>query len=172
MSERKRAVLVVAHGSPARDLPDDLKRERRVLRAKHEKTDADLQRERELEHEIRHWPRNLENDPYSRGTEELVARLAALLDGVPVMAAYNEFAAPNVEEAVAQLAQRGVERVDVLSSMLTPGGGHSEVDIPEALARCRERYPDIELVYRWPYDLSQVATVLAAQLQSGPERGA
>ena len=168
MDQRKRAVLVVAHGSPARDLPEKLAKERRQLRAKEHKTEAEQQREQTLEAEIRNWPRTLENDPYTRGTEELVAQLAALLDGIPVLAAYNEFAAPNVEEAVEQLVRRGIERIDVLSSMLTPGGGHSEKDIPEAIERCRARHPEVEFAYRWPYDLAKIATILATQLEMGP----
>jgi sirohydrochlorin cobaltochelatase len=168
MSDVKRAVLVVAHGSPARDLPEALKRERRKLKAKDGKSREELEFEVELEDQIRRWPRNLDNDPYARGTEQLVAQLAALLGDVPVLAAYNEFATPNVEEAVGQLADQGVERIDVLSTMVTPGGGHSEKDIPEALARCRRRFPKLELVYRWPYDLAKVATILAAQLEVGP----
>ena len=49
--------------------------------------------------------------------------------------------------------------------MLTPGGSHSEIEIPETLARLRAKYPDVELRYAWPFDLGQVAAMLAGQIR-------
>ena len=165
MPEVKRGVLIVAHGSPARDTPAELRRELRELHVKRDKSETEIAREREVQHAIRHWPRTRENDPYHAGTESLAAELAALLGDTPVVAAYNEFCTPDVEEAVAGLVARGVRRIEVLSTMVTPGGGHSEQDIPARLAACRERFPGVEFAYRWPYDLKQVARLLALHLQ-------
>jgi sirohydrochlorin cobaltochelatase len=50
-------------------------------------------------------------------------------------------------------------------SMLTPGGSHSEIEIPESLDRLRRRFPHVEIRYAWPFDLPAVATMLASQLQ-------
>jgi sirohydrochlorin cobaltochelatase len=156
--------LLVAHGSPARDLPRELLRELRQLNAKPDRSAADEARAQELEHTVRHWPRTGDNDPYRAGTEELVAELRLLMGDVPVLAAYNEFCAPSIVDAVEQLCRSGVTHVDVFSTMMTPGGGHSEHDVPEALATCRQRFPGVELQYRWPYQLARVAKLLKDHL--------
>ena len=49
--------------------------------------------------------------------------------------------------------------------MFTQGGSHSDVEIPETLARLRPRYPGIDLCYAWPFDLQLVAKTLAEQLR-------
>jgi sirohydrochlorin cobaltochelatase len=41
--------------------------------------------------------------------------------------------------------------------MLTPGGNHAEEDIPSSLAAARERHPQMEIVYAWPYDIDHIA---------------
>jgi len=160
----KHAVLLIAHGSPAKDMPRALLAELRALHKQSDKSDAEREREHEVERQIRAWPRNENNDPYGRGTQALVHELRALLDGVQVVAAYNEFSAPSIEVAIAQLVADGVNEVDVLTTMMTPGGGHSEHDIPEALARCRERFTDLTLTYRWPFDPKLVAQLLQRHL--------
>jgi sirohydrochlorin cobaltochelatase len=48
--------------------------------------------------------------------------------------------------------------------MLTPGGSHSEVEIPEILDHLRPQYPEVELRYAWPFDLKLVANTLAEQV--------
>ena len=78
--------------------------------------------------------------------------------------AYNEFCAPTVEEAVETLIGRGATAITIVPSMLTPGGSHSELEIPETLEKLRVKHPGIELRYAWPFDLGQVAAMLAAQL--------
>jgi sirohydrochlorin cobaltochelatase len=49
--------------------------------------------------------------------------------------------------------------------MFTPGGSHSEVEIPEILEHLRPQYPGVELRYAWPFDLSLVAGTLAEQVR-------
>jgi sirohydrochlorin cobaltochelatase len=49
--------------------------------------------------------------------------------------------------------------------MITPGGSHSEVEIPEILDDLRPRHPGIELRYAWPFDLQLVANTLAEQVR-------
>jgi sirohydrochlorin cobaltochelatase len=48
--------------------------------------------------------------------------------------------------------------------MFTPGGAHSEIEIPEILQQLRKQYPDIVLRYAWPFDLSMVAKLLQEQV--------
>ncbi len=49
--------------------------------------------------------------------------------------------------------------------MFTPGGSHSEVEIPEILDHLRPQYPGVELRYAWPFDLKLVANTLTEQVK-------
>jgi sirohydrochlorin cobaltochelatase len=93
-----------------------------------------------------------------------------LLNGVPLAIAYNEFCAPTLAEAVEQLIAAGATSVTVVPTMLTPGGVHSEIEIPETLERLRSRHPQHELRYAWPVDLALVARMLAEQLSRTTSR--
>jgi sirohydrochlorin cobaltochelatase len=77
---------------------------------------------------------------------------------------YNEFCQPTIAEAVTQVIQQGARRVLVIPSMLTPGGVHAERDIPQALAASRRAHPGVAIEYLWPFDLQQVAALLAAHV--------
>jgi sirohydrochlorin cobaltochelatase len=48
--------------------------------------------------------------------------------------------------------------------MMTPGGEHAEADIPESIQRVRERHPEMEFIYAWPFGTDEVARFLAAQI--------
>jgi sirohydrochlorin cobaltochelatase len=87
------------------------------------------------------------------------------LNGDLFVLAYNEFCAPTVEEAVETLIAGGATAITIVPSMLTPGGSHSEIEIPETLERLRAKHLGIELRYAWPFDLGQVAAMLAGQIQ-------
>ena len=56
-------------------------------------------------------------------------------------------------------------RIVVTTTMFTPGGSHSEIEIPEILNHLRSKHPHVTLRYAWPFDLQQVATMLADQLR-------
>jgi sirohydrochlorin cobaltochelatase len=160
------AILLVGHGAIPKDYPPELVSRLKALEAQRRATGADqTAEERELDRRIRRWPRIPETDPYQAGLEALGAQLKPLLDGVHLAIAYNEFCAPSVEEAVEEMVQQGVRTVTVVPSRLTPGGSHSEIEIPESLDRLRAQYPSLDLRYAWPFDLSAVASMLAAQLQ-------
>ena len=113
---------------------------------------------------IREWPRTPANDPYQAGVEHLAAALRARLGGARLAIAYNEFCAPSLEEAVDRLVADGVDDVTVVPTMLTPGGSHSEVEIPAALEALRARHPQLTLRYAWPVDVALLADMLAAHL--------
>ena len=69
------------------------------------------------------------------------------------------------EESVEQLVKQGATHITVATTMFTPGGSHSEVEIPEILEHLRPQYPGVELRYAWPFDLSLVAGTLAEQVR-------
>ena len=162
----QRGVLLVGHGGIPKDYPRELVTKLKTLETRRRAAGADATAEElDLDRRIRRWPRTPETDPYRAGFETLSAHLKTLLDGQRFAIAYNEFCAPTVEEALEEMIQGGITMITVVPSMLTPGGSHSEIEIPESLDRIRARYPHADIRYAWPFDLSAVATMLAVQLQ-------
>lgn len=162
----QRGVLLVGHGGIPKDCPRELVTKLKTLEARRRAGETEPTAEEvELDRRIRQWPRTPETDPYRAGFEMLATHLKGLLEGVRFALAYNEFCAPTVEEALEEMIQAGVVTITVVPSMLTPGGSHSEIEIPESLERLRVRFPHTDIRYAWPFDLPAVATMLATQLQ-------
>jgi sirohydrochlorin cobaltochelatase len=162
----RRGVLLVGHGGIPKDYPRELITKLKTLEARRRAGETEPSAEEvELDRRIRQWPRTPETDPYRAGFETLATHLKGLLQGVRFALAYNEFCAPTVEEALEEMIQAGVVTITVVPSMLTPGGSHSEIEIPESLDRLRMRFPHTDIRYAWPFDLPAVAAMLAAQLQ-------
>jgi len=166
MNENHPAVILVGHGGLPKDCPREIiqqfKQLERERKASRQPATAE---ERDLEKQIREWPRTPENDPYKAGLEQLAERLEPLLEGTPLVLAYNEFCAPTVEDAVTDLAAHGIRRITVVPTMLTPGGSHSEIEIPEILDGLRTRHPALDIRYAWPTDLDLLAGMLADHLK-------
>lgn len=161
-----RGVVLVGHGGIPRDYPRELVAQLRGLEAKRRAGGGPpTPEEIELDTKLRRWPRTPKTDPYQAGLEALADRLKASLNGDLFAIAYNEFCAPTVEEAVDTLIGNGATAITIVPSMLTPGGSHSEIEIPETLTHLRAKYPGVELRYAWPFDLGQVASMLAGQIQ-------
>lgn len=161
-----RGVVLVGHGGIPKDYPRELVTKLRGLEAKRRATGGlPTAEEVELDTKLRRWPRTPATDPYKAGLESLASQLNASLNGDLFAIGYNEFCAPTVEEAVEELIAAGATTITIVPSMLTPGGSHSEIEIPETLQHLRDRHPGIELCYAWPFDLGQVASMLAGQIQ-------
>ena len=166
METSKKGVVLVGHGGIPKDCPQDLVTKLKRLEA--QRRAAKLppsQEEMDLDRTIRRWPRTDATDPYRSGLESVAAELRPLLEGILFAVAYNEFCAPTLEEAVEDLIQQGASQITVTTTMFTPGGSHSEVEIPEILAQLRPRHPGIELRYAWPFDLHQIAETLLQQVR-------
>jgi sirohydrochlorin cobaltochelatase len=160
--------ILVGHGAPPRDCPGELVSRLKRLEAERRRGGAPSvmnDEERALDRRIREWPRTPDNDPYREGVESLARRLAEALGG-RVVTAYNEFCAPSLEDAVSSLVRQGVQSFTVVPTMLTQGGVHSELEIPEALAALREAHPDVAIVYAWPFDEARLAAVLAEHVMA------
>jgi sirohydrochlorin cobaltochelatase len=156
------AVLLVGHGAPPKDFPRDLVSRLKALEGRRMATGGAMSdEERDLDAKIRSWPRTPENDPYREGLLALADALRTKLDGSPLLVAYNEFCAPSIEAAIAEAIASGATTITVIPSMLTPGGVHSEVEIPAILADLRAAHPGVTIRYAWPFDLQAVATMLA-----------
>ena len=165
----QKAVILVGHGGVPTDLPRPLLTRLKTLEAQRLASgQAPSAEELDLDRRIRHWPRTPQTDPYRDGLEALAAALRPLLQNASLAIAYNEFCTPTLEEAAEDLIAAGVTSITVVPSMLTPGGVHSEVEIPDTLDRLHLRYPEIVFQYAWPVDLGLVARMLADQLRRLP----
>lgn len=160
-----RGVILVGHGGIPKGCPQELVTKLKRLEAQRRAAGAPMsEEERELDIRIRRWPRTPETDPYQSGLEAVAAQLQANLGKVLFAVAYNEFCAPTLEDSVKELIKKGATHITVTTTMFTPGGSHSEVEIPEILERLRKQYPDIVLRYAWPFDLLMVAKLLQEQV--------
>lgn len=172
----KPVIVLAMHGAPPNDFP---RREAMELFSLHSRLEHAAESERatlarrheELEAKMRAWPRTPENDPFHAGSMELANELSCATC-MEVILGFNEFCAPSLDEAFDLAANRGAERVIVVTPMMTRGGEHSEVDIPTAVERARDRYPRIAIDYIWPLDMVQVALFLASQIWQCSEKEA
>ena len=156
------ALVLVGHGAIAKDCPRDLVRQLKALEGRRQTSGAPpTPAEKALEDRIRHWPRTPVNDPYGAGCERLLHLLRPLLPEMTLKLAYLEFSAPTLEEAVEDLRQRGITTVLIAPSMMTPGGIHSEVDIPQIVDQLQTAHPEMTLHYAWPFDLTKIAQLMA-----------
>ena len=155
------AVIVVGHGGLPIDLPPAVVAEwKRIESARQRAGGPATDRERELDAQIRGWPRTAATDPYQAGLEAVAARLRARLAGVAVSTAYNEFCAPSVADAIDAAVAAGARRVTLVTTMFTPGGAHSEREIPRDVEAARARHPGVTIDYAWPFDLDRAAALL------------
>ncbi len=158
----RRGIILVGHGGIPKNFPRESVTQLKALESRRRKTGGPpSQEEQDLENRIRTWPRTPETDPYQAGLESLADRLRPLVNGSTLKLAYNEFCAPTLEEAVESLVKENVDAITVVPSMLTPGGVHSEVEIPETLDTLRKKHPGVNFRYTWPFDMDRVARMLS-----------
>ena len=161
-----RGVILVGHGGIPNGCPQELVTKLKRLEAQRRAAKMPPSPEEiELDRKIRQWPRTPETDPYQSGLESVAAQLRANLGEVLFAVAYNEFCAPTLEDSVKELIKKGATQITVTTTMFTPGGSHSEVEIPEILEQLRKQYPDIALRYAWPFDMNLIAAMLATQVK-------
>jgi sirohydrochlorin cobaltochelatase len=79
----------------------------------------------------------------------------------PVRLAFLELMPPGLEDAGAELASLGCQRIDVVPAFLG-AGGHVRRDVPAQLARLRDAHPGIEwTLHRAVGETTQVIIALA-----------
>ncbi|OGU34827.1 MAG: hypothetical protein A2068_10395 [Ignavibacteria bacterium GWB2_35_6b] len=160
--KEKISVIIVGHGAPAKDFPK-LKEYFQL----HEHGSAEAEA---LEEELLNWPRTAENDPYWAGFIEVVNDIKKSGKYFSVHYAFNEMCAPTVKEALKKSLEEKPDVVIVTSIMVTPGGGHSEKDIPAEIEVFREFYPGTKIIYAWPYDVSDISGLLMTQVNKFAEK--
>lgn len=165
MADLKKGIILVGHGGIPKGYPADLVSKLKRLEAQRRAAGQPMSAEElELDTKIRTWPRTPETDPYQAGLEALGAQMKSMLNGALFGLAYNEFCGPTLQEAVEDLIKQGAQSITVVSTMFTPGGSHSEYEIPEELEELRHKHPDVTLKYAWPYNLSHVSKMLTEHI--------
>jgi sirohydrochlorin cobaltochelatase len=165
------AVILVGHGGVPSDFPPARLSRLKQLEGARRRAKGDSSgelgaEEAELDRELRSWPRTPRTDPYQAGLERIAEALRPLFGATTICLAYNEFCAPSLDEAVRELTARGFRRIGIVTTMFTPGGSHSEIEIPEILAACRMRHPGVELEYLWPFDVARIARFVADHVEA------
>lgn len=160
----KLAIVLAVHGIPPKDFPPADRAELFRLRGRLTQSPGDFAaqtRLNELNTKMRLWPRTAENDPYHAGAMALAKQLESA-SGRTVIVGFNEFCAPDLNAALDSAAGLAVEKVVVMTTMMTPGGTHSEIDIPEAITEARGRHPKVTFDYLWPLPTTDLAAFLAS----------
>jgi sirohydrochlorin cobaltochelatase len=162
-------IVLAMHGAPPNDFPkkelaEFFELHNRMGRLKKDEDEVLLRRYRELEAKMRRWPRNPQNDPYHAGAMELASNLSKVTD-LKVLMGFNEFCAPSLEEALEKAVKEGGEKVIVVTPMMTRGGEHSEIEIPQAVKAVQEKYPQTSFIYIWPFETEEVAEFLSSQIK-------
>ncbi len=80
----------------------------------------------------------------NEGFIAMVGRIAARLGTSNVLPAFFALVRPNIQDQVAELASRGVDRIVLMPYFLFQGQ-HVGVDIPNILAQCHEWFPHVTL---------------------------
>ena len=162
MEDPKQAVILIGHGGLPSDIPKEIVEDfMKVHKQRIRMKTAITSKEKDLELIIRNWERTPESDPYKSGLEKLAAHLTPRLEDYILKTAYNEFCFPSIEQAADQLAEENVTEVILITTMITPGGSHSEIEIPEEVDALRLKYPKINFQYAWPYDLDIFSNLLS-----------
>jgi len=102
----------------------------------------------------------------NEGFIAMVGRIAARLGMSNVLPAFFALVRPNLQDQVAELASRGVNRIVVMPYFLFQGQ-HVGVDIPNILTQCHEWFPEVslELMATLENDAA-VETVVAERLMA------
>ena len=166
MADLKRGIILVGHGGIPKGFPaEDVSKLKRLEAQRRSAGQPMSAEELALDTKIRTWPRTPETDPYQAGLEALGTQMKTMVNGALFALAYNEFCGPTLEQAVGDLIQQGAESITVVSTMFTPGGSHSEYEIPEEMEDLRHKHPEVTLFYAWPFNLNHVAKMLVEHIE-------
>lgn len=165
----KKVIVLAMHGMPPKDFPMKEKMEffklhSQVEAMRDKMPGLILKRHDDLEMKMRQWPRTSENDPYHFASEELAEFLRKEME-CPVYVGFNEFCDPTLDKALEHAAIQAPDKVIIITPMMTRGGEHSEIDIPEAIKRAKEKFPDIDFTYIWPFNTMDIAKFLSEQIR-------
>ena len=162
----KQAVILIGHGGIPTDFPVDKVGRLKALETERQRLKTPISPEEQaLDHEIRTWPRTPKTDPFCFGIQAIAQKLAQKIPDKKLVIAYNEFCGPSIPEAAETLISNDFEQITLLTTMFTPGGIHSEFEIPKITRELKLKYPQVQIIYPWPFDLEQVAHFYSAVLK-------
>ncbi len=161
-------IVLAVHGMPPKDFPDGEKMEFLRLHSQRSRPGAlsaeQTKRHDELDAKMRAWPRTLANDAFHAASYRIAEELKKS-SGAEVLVAFNEFCAPAVPDVLDNAASFHQGEVVVITPMLTQGGTHAELEIPEEIQAARRRHPNVVFTYAWPFTDGFVARFLQEQIQ-------
>ena len=64
-----------------------------------------------------------------------------------------------------------LEKVLVISAMVTRGGEHAEKEIPNTIMELEKEFPQVKLVYAYPFLSKDIARFLASQVRKFDSQG-
>ena len=167
MKDKKSGVILIGHGGLPSDIPKEVVEDFMKIHKQRVRAGTPItSKEKELDNVIRFWTRSPETDPYKYGLEKLAEQLAPRLKDYILITAYNEFCYPSIEQAADVLVEKDITEVILVTTMITPGGSHSEREIPEEVEALRLKYPNVNYEYAWPYDLGIFSDLLADHIHS------
>ncbi len=162
-------IVLATHGMPPKDFPEKEKMEFLRMHSQRNKPGAltaqQIARHDEIDARMRAWPRTEANDAFHTASHKIAEELKKS-SGVTVLVAFNEFCAPSVPEVLDQAAALKKGDVVVVTPMLTRGGSHAELEIPEDIERARQKNPGTVFTYAWPFESAHVAGFLHEQVQA------
>jgi sirohydrochlorin cobaltochelatase len=161
-------IVLAMHGAPPIDFPPGEVAELMSLHgqlghAPSPRRETVQRRYDELDARMRGWPRTADNDPFWAASH-LLGKALARATGCDVIVGFNEFCAPTLADAFDRAAA-DVERVVVVTPMMTRGGEHAEIEIPAEVEAAGTRHPGVAFVYAWPFEPAAVARFLAEQIE-------
>ncbi len=74
----------------------------------------------------------------------MVGRIATRVGMSNVLPAFFALLRPNIQDQIAELASRGIDRIVIMPYFLFQGQ-HVGIDIPNILAQCHEWFPHVTL---------------------------
>lgn len=171
----KTILILTMHGAPPKDFPRRELGEYFTLHMQVENSpqrmdESQRQRYAELNRRVRSWPRTATNDPFFASSQEMARRLE-VETGLTTLACFNEFCDPSLTDAARTAVAGGAQRIVVITPMMTGGGDHAEIEIPEEIDRLRGEYPQVEFIYAWPFDPDAVTQLLSDQVRRSLRAG-
>jgi sirohydrochlorin cobaltochelatase len=167
MNKIRQAVILVGHGGLPKDIPPKIVESfMRVHKQRVRLGSTITSEEEELDSTIRNWERTPASDPYKSGLEKLASHMEPQLDGYILKTAYNEFCYPSIQTAVEELSKESISKIILVTTMITRGGSHSEVEIPEELEELSAKYPNIDFQYAWPFEMESFASFLTDHIKN------
>ena len=167
MDNLTKALILVGHGGLPSDIPSEMvEKFMRIHKGRIKSGSSITDQELELDGTIRRWNRTEETDPYKFGLDSLASRMKLFLPEHIIQTAYNEFCFPTIEQAVGDLVEKEVSNISVVTTMITRGGSHSEIEIPEEIKALQLKNKETVIQYAWPFDINSFALFLSTHVKT------